>query len=486
MPNPLRATHNPQRTTRYAQPATRNPQLATRNSLSLPSGTIAGSVCKAFVTCPFPRHPLGSSILTAMLAEVVFVTRFLGIATGTQPVKLEGDSTIRSIELLQDDVKIATITRPPWSAVVDFGSEIKPQELTAVAFDEQRHEVGRDTQTVNLPRPIAEISLLLNRKEDHLSARVEWIHIGAQAPVSFTAALDGKIIQKSKSVVAAFAIPAVDGHEIHSLSVEIVFADQTRARKEIVFGGIYTEEVPAELSPIALRVEGKQPIPAGCFELHGAAIEPRAIDDERARAFFITAGTGGIGRHRLEEPRLSDARFRLARTDLTLVASSARRVQAYSGRQTDLFETTYVRDGVGIRGMLVKSTQPSGPVRAADAVAGAGVHALGDGRRRVVVLVIGGSVERDVSMHSPKGVRRYLERIGVPLRVWSLDGPRPDLEAEWGPVQDVSSIAYLARATQDLAKELDSQRIAWMPATPFDAIHVRAVADCAVTPLAKD
>lgn len=87
-------------------------------------------------------------------------------------------------------------------------------------------------------------------------------------------------------------------------------------------------------------------------------------------------------------------------------------------------------------------------------------------------------------MHSPAVIRRYLERIGVPLRVWSLTGPRPDLAATWGEARDVSTSAALLAATEDLRKELESQRVAWLPVAPLDAFRVVTSADCAYAPLA--
>ena len=109
---------------------------------------------------------------------------------------------------------------------------------------------------------------------------------------------------------------------------------------------------------------------------------------------------------------------------------------------------------------------------------------LRGGQRRVIVVVLGDAPARDRSLHSPAVIRRYLERVGVPLRVWSLTGPRPDLVDTWGEVRDVSTAAGLLAATDDLRRELDSQRVAWMPVAPLDAFRVIANADCAYEPLA--
>ena len=101
-----------------------------------------------------------------------------------------------------------------------------------------------------------------------------------------------------------------------------------------------------------------------------------------------------------------------------------------------------------------------------------------------MIVVLGSTPAPDASEHSPAVIRRYLQRVGVPLRVWSLTGPRPDLAETWGEVRDVSTQAELVKATEDLRQELDSQRVAWVPVAPLNAVRVTANADCAYEPLA--
>ena len=102
----------------------------------------------------------------------------------------------------------------------------------------------------------------------------------------------------------------------------------------------------------------------------------------------------------------------------------------------------------------------------------------------MVVVVIGSAPAPDVSVHRPDLMRRYLERVGVPLRVWSLTGPRPDLAESWGEVIDVSTAAQLLAATEDLRQELSSQRVAWLPVSTVNAYRVVVNKDCAYEPLA--
>jgi hypothetical protein len=141
---------------------------------------------------------------------------------------------------------------------------------------------------------------------------------------------------------------------------------------------------------------------------------------------------------------------------------------------------------LGTLGLLARIAGPDVTKlpRRADAVAAAAVHALKGGRRRAVVLVLGDDVS-DASRHTPATVRRYLESIGVPFFVWSVAGKTPELEATWGPIEDISSPPALQYATERLRKNLERQRIAWVSVDPIAALQVTATADCAYAPIAR-
>ncbi len=122
------------------------------------------------------------------------------------------------------------------------------------------------------------------------------------------------------------------------------------------------------------------------------------------------------------------------------------------------------------------------PRQVADAVAVAGAETLLPARRRAVVLVL--SNKADHSMYKPVTVLRYLAAVGVPLFVWSLTGPRPDLAGAWGEVEDVSQQDRLREAVVKLRRVIDEQAIVWVPADPLTALRVKAKESCAVEVLA--
>src|SRR5262245_16360071 len=96
-----------------------------------------------------------------MPAQIVFISLFLGLLSGTQPVRLLVSGPVRTVRILLDGRQVTAAVPPEWSADVDFGSELTPRELTAVGLDADGAEIARATQIVNLPRPTAEFDIVL-------------------------------------------------------------------------------------------------------------------------------------------------------------------------------------------------------------------------------------------------------------------------------------------------------------------------------------
>jgi hypothetical protein len=96
----------------------------------------------------------------------------------------------------------------------------------------------------------------------------------------------------------------------------------------------------------------------------------------------------------------------------------------------------------------------------AEAVAVAGLAASKSGRRRAVVLITG-SRPIDQSTLSPEQVIGYLQRLRVPVEVWSPE-KGVDEVGSWGRPVDISSRARLSRAYKRLSQRLEGQRIVWI------------------------
>jgi hypothetical protein len=110
--------------------------------------------------------------------------------------------------------------------------------------------------------------------------------------------------------------------------------------------------------------------------------------------------------------------------------------------------------------------QLDGPQRLADAVAIAGLSAAEQERRRAVVLVVS-SDPADESRIDALRVRRFLNRLRVPLAVWTPSPRAARNPGPWGPSTDISSLRKLEAAVRDLHRLLDQQRIVWI-----DGLHL--------------
>jgi hypothetical protein len=409
-----------------------------------------------------------------MLAELVLTTRLLALVNGEQFVSVQTGPGTESVAVLLDG-KTITRLRAPFQTAVNFGPELAPHELTSIAYDAQGNEVGRDTQIVNLARPPAEVEIDLDRQEGgQLRAKLRWQHIAAETPKKIAIKLDGATIASTASAT----LPAGEPSAIHVLQAQLEFAGGLIATKELVFGGQFSEEVPSELTGV---LAGKN---ARCFRAGDRVLRAAAVEKPDALVLFVRASDAFLARSKLRVasgggPRLLANIYRsygLADTQMRFIWPSARQVQMNESQSAvNLFHRSQVADGKdGTLRMLTLYGPDAVSEQFADAVAVAGVQAIGGAKRRAVVLVLGEA--KDESRRSPGEVRRYLARIGVPLLVWSLARITPGMEEAWGDITDISNADRLRRATDDLRELLDHQRIAWLPLQPLQALRAKEIA----------
>jgi hypothetical protein len=414
-----------------------------------------------------------------MLAELVILTRFLGLVSGEQEVRLRPSVDVQRVEIRHDGATVATLAGPPWQTKIDLGEELAPSELIAVGFDAKGGEVARDTQILNLARPPADAGVVLEKGADGtLSARPSWTRLDGVQPTAAVVKLDGKIV--GRSVTDAAALGPIDENAAHIISVELQFSDGVVARKEMIFGGGYPEAAPPELTSIAVRQRGAVvESNAACLQVGGRKIEARAAEAGQASVSFVINGGADVSFSQ-KLPKEGEDPFPIPDSEVRVIVPVLR-----AGPNGHVqFGAGVMPGSQGTRAVLRSHRPTLGRERYADAIAATGLRALRGEHRRAIVLVIGPQPTGDTSVYSPAIVRRYLERIGVPLRVWSLIPPRPEL-AEWGPTVDISTPAALQKATEELRHELDSQRMARIPAGPLDALRTVADANCGLEPLAK-
>ena len=435
-----------------------------------------------------------------MPSHLIFVSLFLGIASGKQPVDLQADATVKSIRILLAGKDVALLTRSPWHAEIDLGLELIPRELEAIGYDENNNEVGRASQIFNLPRPGAEVEIALQYGEAlPTAAQLHWRNLEYSNPKSAKITFDGIPLKVGSDFRAQF--PRTDWIHPHVIAAEMKFADGMTVRREIVIGGAtFSDTARAELTPVLLTETSSQQ-PASyddCLSLDGAPVRTAAVEKQDALVIFVRDPDPREAVRALDPARRATNPYTRAQmrtwaqlnSDVTqqVLWPIAQQFRDPSRRASSVIFEHWGDIAARAGLMWVLTFEPNfGRDKSrqyADAVAVAGVRAMTDGRRRAVVFVISDAY-LDTSHNVAREVRRYLVSIGVPLFVWSVTGPRPELAESWGMVDDISSIGLLRAAVARVQQTLNAQRIAWVHADPLSALRIKADERCGVATVAR-
>ena len=87
---------------------------------------------------------------------VEFVTLFLGaLIAGPTQVAFRVHPDVASLEIRLDAQAVATLGKAPWELEVDFGEELAPHLLEAVAYAGNGREIGRASQSRREPSSTA-------------------------------------------------------------------------------------------------------------------------------------------------------------------------------------------------------------------------------------------------------------------------------------------------------------------------------------------
>lgn len=423
------------------------------------------------------------------MAQIAFLTLFLGLTLGPQPIELSVSGPVAAVELLLDGAPAGRLAGPPWSGQIDFGTSLVPHELVARALDKQGNEIGRTQQWLNLARPPAEVEILLENDPSGrpVAARLTWQSRTGESPSAIGVTFDDKPLVMDPG--GRIKLPAWDPETSHVLTAELRFSGALFARRDVVFGGRWGDQVSTELTAVPVRVRpGKQMPPAermeGWFRSGGRPLTVAAVEEGPAELLVVrdlvlrgdleklisggarTAPLVNQGqRTSIRDQRSPEYRrfhMTLEKDDALRFVWPVSRPVASQGQLAELFDVS--RDFVAREGGLLwflarfspRDDEPTHQ-RLADAVAVAGVQALSANRRRAVLLVLSAQAP-DVSRSSPALVRRYLEAIRVPLFVWTLGDPA----AAWEAAEEVSSLGKMRKAFNRLAEELAAQRIIWI------------------------
>lgn len=435
---------------------------------------------------------------------VGFVTLLLGLVVGTQPVELYVDPSVVAVEIRLDGRSIGLLQSAPWRLACDFGAELEPHELVAVALDEGGEELARARQWINLPQQPAEAVIVLEEGEDGQGtiAHLTWESVVAPEPTAIEFSFDGRPLAVDDP--HRIVLPSYDPDRLHFLRAELEFKEGVSSVVEMSLGGAYADEVNIRLTAVAVALGRRAKMPPvaelqGRFTEAGRALEVVAVEAGPAEVIVVRAGgaaelldalasAGGGAEKQARFGKLSRGSGREAlHFQMTLPKEHRVRFlwphaesQERDGVPFEVFPPSpalTARDG-GFYWLLTSlpSPPPAGRAqRLTDAVAAAGLLAAGRNRRRAVVLVLGDHADQD-SRLEPAMVRRYLGQLGVPLLVWSASGEDPESQRSWGEVIDVHTLGRLERAVEDLDRLLDRQRIVWL-----DGRHLPQRIELAVT-----
>lgn len=419
---------------------------------------------------------------------IAFASLFLGLVVGVVPVTVLVERPVAAIRLELDGRTVGRVSHEPWTLPLDFGAEPFPHELVARALDSEGKEIGLARQFVNLPRPPAEVEVVLekNEKGKAVAARYFGQSLIAARPARVTATFDGAPLPVESTRIE---IPDHDPSARHILTVELEFAPAVRSRTDVVFGSTAASVVRSELTAVAVRVpagrvlevgdvaaalvHGGKPIPVVAVEQGTALV--CVVRGPSVAAALKALGTGGKttllrgpdGR-RLPQFDRDASRYQISlEKDDTVrfVWPMPRTLENSPGAQLFDRSRDFAAGDGGMAWLLTRVEHPNqrpAEIRLADAAAVAGLEATATGQRRAVILVLGDE-KSDDSRHSPAAVRKYLEAMRVPLYVWSFKSPAAQpLAKAWGEVEEVSSAPRLEAAVARVRADLASQRILWV------------------------
>ncbi len=417
------------------------------------------------------------------MQQVIFLSFFLGLITGTQTIELQAGPDVKSVRIELGGKEVARMEKAPWSVKIDFGRAFTPSRLTAIAYDSDRKELARTSQLINLSRPPAEVEIVIRSEGKRpVEAQLVGGHRLHKSPKSAKLFLDGTGVRLGRDFRAQ--LPKTDWSRPHVLSAEMEFEDGEIAKREMAIEAGFSGSTGSELAPMLVTmIADKQPDNIdGCFSSGGVALRATAI--EKGDAFVVMVKDPGA-RVSLLPPN----ELRLDTDTAERILWPVTRPFNAPGEPTAIAFPQSVNHGKvpTVMWLLTQRLSPAPaatePRQFADAVAVAALATLEHGRRRAVVLLVSKTPDR--SLYTSPIVRRYLEDTGVPLFVWSVDGPRPDLASDWGQIDDISTLAGIEAAAARLNGSLTQQRIVWVAADPLTALDAEGVERCGITPVAR-
>jgi hypothetical protein len=405
-------------------------------------------------------------------SDVVFTTLFLSLTTGAHPVAFAVEGPVSAVELHLDGQLVAVVSGEPWQCVCDFGQDLLPHLLVARALDGNGKVVAQTRQLVNVPRPDAETTILLQHDESGLpaTARVVWQGVFLDEVKEARITLDGQQIPCPD--LTRIELPAYEPQEIHLLSDELRLSESFVTRAQVTFGGLFGSNAQTELTAALVLLDDAETRldvagMDGWFTVGGKPAQVVAVERSRANLMIVQDETaadrlvragGLIGVSLLQRAKDEEEQDRIR-----IVHPEAWSHDGASG-QTHLFPILYsYRMGLqSLRWYLCEHTRRPAyrkQQRLSDALAVAGVRAAAEGSRRAVLLIVDKNPD-DFSEHSAGSACGYLRSLQVPLFVWS--SAKKELVTPWGDAELVNCYRRYEGVANRLFDHLSRQRVVWL------------------------
>ncbi len=222
---------------------------------------------------------------------VTFISLFLWLMTDVHQVEVSVDPSVASVEIVLDGRSIGVATAPRWSIRCDFGEKPRPHELVAVAYGEDGVELGRARQLVNLPRPDAEVEIVLEGAKPDAPEQLRVITESSERldPLAVFVNFDGRALLSSGD--GRFPLPVHDRGQVHIISAEAHFPGGLTARSDVTFGGAYGSRVATELTAVPVILDRRDRLDAdqlqGMFRVRGEPVQVAAVEQPGARVYLV-------------------------------------------------------------------------------------------------------------------------------------------------------------------------------------------------------
>lgn len=444
---------------------------------------------------------------------IEFITVILGLVTGLRPVELSVVGPVAEVEMRLDGETQAVLQGPPWVFECDFGTEIAPHRLEAIARDADGRELDRVERLVNVDTGLAgaEMALLPDAQGHPVAVRLSWESIGQMAPHTIEVAFNDQPLEVKNP--RKIPLPRYNLKDFHFVTATLHFNNNLVSYLQAGFGGILGDEVETELTAVAVhRAKGRLPAVEnmkGWFEAEGKSLQVHGVEKGTTEVFVVRdpsiqpqldalawyvynrslpgsssgerSGTeladllrrhqGITGRQhagsRGDPERLRSFASLGSKARVRFVAPASATLMP-SGVQRELFlqSPSFPIHENGLGHLVLANPPQRFDIQLTDAVALAGMMAHASQSRRIVLLLLGPD-SFDTSRYQTENVRQYLHDLGVPLHVarFGADGPDP----EWGEVLNLGDLTKPAEAErqfrrvfEDLAKQLEDQRLVWL------------------------